>query len=542
MTTDDALDLGRESFGRMAWAAAFAWLSEADRHSSLEPEDLEQLATAASLIGRDADSAAHRERAHHEFLSRGQAHRAARCACWLALDFLLRGDVARAGGWLARARRLLDDGGHDCVEQGYLLELQNFDEPDAATAHANSSRAVEIGTRFHDPDLTALARLGQGQALILLGQTARGVARLDEVMVSVTAGELTPIVAGIVYCAVIETCHAIFDPRRAREWTVALTHWCAAQPELVLYRGQCLVHRAEIMQFHGAWPDAAEAAQQAYERFARQSEHPATGTACYQQGELYRLRGEFAKAEEAYRRASRWGREPQPGLALLRLMQGRIEGAAAGIRRALKETGDRSARTRMLPAYVEIMLAAAEVPDARVAADELAEISRAVDAALPRALAAHAQGAVLLAEGNVGVALATLRRAWLAWHGLDAPYEAARVRVLLGLACRDVADEDGAIMELDAARSAFQQLGATPDIASVEALSRKSAVRIAGGLTAREVQVLRLVATGKSNRAIAAELLLSEHTVARHLQNIFTKLDVASRTAATAFAFEHHII
>jgi DNA-binding CsgD family transcriptional regulator len=539
--TASTLDRGRESFDRHAWADAYALLAAADQAASLAPEDLERLATAAYLVGRDDESFAVWERAHHESVRRGDEPRAARCARWLALGLLLRGELARGGGWIARALRRLNDRNVDCVESGYLLELQGFGQADAATAYATCSRAAEIGERFRDRDLTAFARLGQGEALIRLGRTAEAVSLFDEAMVSITTGEVSPILAGVVYCAVIEACQEIFDLRRAREWTAALTHWCDAQPDLVPYRGQCLVHRSEIMQLHGAWPDAVEAVQQAHERFQGFG-HPATGAACYQQGELHRLRGEFAAAEDAYRQASRWGREPQPGLALLRLAQGQVDAAAAAVRRTLDQAQDRAARLRLLPAYVEVMLAAGDIPAARVAAGELSAIADDLAAPVLHAVAAHATGAVLLAEGDARAALAALRRAWLAWQELDAPYEAARVRVLLGSACKQLCDMDGAAMEFDAARRVFEQLGAVPDRAMLETLSGKADVAAAGGLTVRELEVLALVAAGKSNRAIAAELFLSEHTIARHVQNILGKLDVPSRTAATAFAFEHHLL
>jgi DNA-binding CsgD family transcriptional regulator len=471
--------------------------------------------------------------------------RAVRCAFWLAFELMNSGETAQAGGWLARAARLLESFGPDCVENGFLLlptAVQAINDGDAQTAHRGFAEAAAIGDRYRNRDLMSLGRLGQGRALIALGRPAEGVTLLDEVMVGVTAGEVSPLVTGLAYCSVIGACYELFDLRRAREWTAALNHWCEAQPGLVPYRGQCLVHRSQIMQAHGSWPDAMIEAQRACERLAHPPGQTALGLAFYQRGELHRLRGEVPLAEQAYREANHFGHEPQPGLALLRLAQDRVGAAQASIRRAVDETGDPATRTRRLPAYVEIALAAGDVVSARRAADELSVIAGAVGVAALRAVADTAQGRVLLAEGEPQAALGVLRQAWRAWQELDAPYDGAQVRVLIGVACRAVGDGDGAQLEFDAAQRAFSELGAAPDVARVEEISGAAATATAGGLTAREAEVLRLVAAGKTNRAIATELFLSEKTVARHVSNIFTKLGVGSRSAATAYAYEHNLV
>ena len=356
-------------------------------------------------------------------------------------------------------------------------------------------------------------------------------------------GAFSPIVVGIVYCSVVETFQGIFDIRRAQEWTAALERWCESQPDLVPYRGQCRLHRARLMQLRGDWRDADEEARLALEWLSRPlPADPAIGEALFQRAELQRLQGHFADAEAGYREASRHGRRPEPGLALLRLAQGQVRPARASIRRALAEGADPSTRARLLEPAVETALAARDLEGAGRAADELDELAAGLGAPLLQAMAARARGSVLLEAGQAEVALGILRTAWSAWQALEAPYEAARVRVLIARACRALDDEDAAAMELDAARRVFDGLGATPDVAAVDALARAWSAPAPGGLTARELEVLRLVASGRTNRAIASELVLSEKTVARHVANIFMKVGLSPRAAATAWAYEQHLV
>jgi DNA-binding NarL/FixJ family response regulator len=453
-----------------------------------------------------------------------------------------RGAIAPASGWFARAGRLLDEGQLDCAVRGYLLipvAITHIVQGDPATADATFSQAAEIARRFVDRDLAAVACHGRGRALIRLGRIAEAVALFDEAMASVTAGEVTPLVAGDVYCSVLEGCRETFDLRRAYEWTASLAQWCSTQPDLVRYRGECLLYRAEVLQLRGQWNEAARDAQGACELLTSRA---SAGAALYRCGEIHRLRGEFTKAEETYTRAHERGRKPQPGLSLLRLAQGQIDVAAASIRSALLDTQGQISRARVLPAAVEILLAAGDLAAARAASAELSGIAVVVGAPLLAAASAHAAGAVLLADGDIEAASTFLRQACETWRELEMPYEEAHTRLLLAAICEKRCDQDSRRLELETARQLFTQLDAVPWLARIAEQSESAAPQRIGSLSEREAQVLRLLADGKTNRAIADALFISEKTVARHVSNIFDKLGVSSRTGATAWAFKHNLI
>jgi DNA-binding CsgD family transcriptional regulator/tetratricopeptide (TPR) repeat protein len=536
---------GRESFRLRAWMDAYTSLSCADRVAPLAADDLDLLATSAYLVGRDEEYLKILERAHHAHLAAGNCPQAVRCAFWLGLQLVLRRQTGPSTGWLARAQRLLEREERDCVEQGYLLlpsVLQHLEAGDLEAASAGAKKAGEFGERFAEAELIAAAQLLQGRVLLRRGQVDSGLALLDEAMVTVQADELSPVITGLIYCSVIDGCQQVYAVGRAREWTAALAEWCDEQAELV-FTGVCLVHRAQIMQLNGAWRDAIEEARRASERLSHKVDQQAAAAAFYQEAEIHRLRGDFGSAEDAYQRARQWGWEPQPGLALLRLAQGRTEAASIAIRRVLTTATDPLQRTRHLPAYVEIMLAVNDIEAARGAANELMETAKSFGTGVLEAIALHARGAVALAEDDAQAALGPLRRAFEGWQQAAAPYLAARVRVQIGLACHALGDDDGARLELDAARCVFEQLGAAPDLGRLQShASGGSAPSRPHGLTRRELQVLRSLAAGKTNKVIGKELFISEKTVDRHVSNIFSKLDTSSRAAATAYAYKHRLL
>ena len=540
----DVLACGRKYCDRREWADAFEALTLADRAFPLAAHDLQLLATSAYLVGREDDYLRVLERTHRLFLDAGENARAIRCAFWIGLCLLFRGMTGPATGWFARAERLLARGGRACAEHGYLLlpraerELATLT---AQVAYKTATKAVEIGERYADADLIACARHIQGRALLLQGELEQGLSLLDETMVAVVAGELTPIMTGLVYCSVIDSCMRVYALTRAHEWTSELARWCESQPQLVAFTGTCLVHRAEIMELHGAWPDAMREAQRACSASSLHAEPQPPAAAFYRRGELARLRGEFASADTSYTEASRRGLDPQPGLSLLRMAQGRKDAAAVSIRRALNATADRVTRARLLPAFIEVMLEVGSFDEVRGACLELEDMADSFATGAVRAMALRARGSVLLADGDPEAALNPLREACEFWREADAPYLVARVRELMGMACRLLGDEDGARLELGAARAVFEELGAAPDLARLSSNLSFSESQT-HGLTKRELQVLQLVATGRTNRMIATELFVSQRTVDRHVSNLFNKLDVSTRAAATAYAHRHKLV
>jgi len=537
------LERGRAALACRSWSEAYeAFAAAASQTEALGVADLEAFALAAAMVGLVDEQLRLLESVYEAGLRHGEELAAARSAFWLGMRLFSVGEPARGNGWITRAHRLVE--GKDCAERGYLLlpAMRRLEAAgDAAGAAAAIIEAEALADRFRDADLSAFARSFHGRLLLRQGRVEEGLALLDEAMLAATSGGLSPVVTGLTYCACIAACHQIFALDRGREWTAALATWCEAQPQLATFTGQCRVHRSELLVLGGAWPEAIVEAEHVA-RTARSPDPGAVGDAHYQRAEIHRLRGETEEAERAYRAASERGREPHPGLALLWLASGRGEAAAAAVRRLLGARAEPLARAQLLPAAIEIMLATGSGEEAAAACRELEEIAARFGTDVLGAMAAHARGAVELAAGRAGSAVEPLRRSLAAWQRLAAPYLAARVRSLLAQTCQVLGDEETAQIERALAREVFERLGAAPDARAAGTPSAGSAGEVAGGLTARELQVLRLVATGKTNKTIARELFVSEKTIDRHVSNIFTKLGVGSRAAATAYAYEHHLV
>lgn len=534
----------REAYARRAWEDAYQLFSALDRGSPLDREDLAKYSWAAGLGGRDREFLAILERLYQLVLN-DDPQLAARVGFWLGYRLNGLGEQGQASGWFARVERLLEREEKPSVVSGYLRvpeALRHLAQNACDAAFASAAEAARIGEQFAEPDLVALARSLQGRARLRQGNIREGLALLDEAMVTVKVDGAVPAVPAIVYCILIEGCRQVYALDRCREWTAALSRWCESQPQMVAFNGVCMVHRVEVLEMNGEWDAALEEARRACQRVAKMPDPFAAPGAHYQKAEMHRLRGEVDEAESAYLEAHRLGREPQPGLSLLRLAQGRGDVALGSMRRALAASGEPLQRARLLPAMVEIAVAAGDVDGAAEASVELGQLSERFESEVLAAIAAHARGTVLLARGEPQRALDALRPALEVWQRVGAPYLAARVRVSTALACRALGDVDGAALELAAARKVFEELGARPDLARLPALPVETRGHRPDRLTARELEVLGLIAAGKTNKLIARELFLSEKTVDRHVSNIFLKLGVSSRAAATAYAFTHKLV
>jgi ATP/maltotriose-dependent transcriptional regulator MalT len=536
----DKLIQGREAFRRHEWLAARDRLSARDL-TTLAPADLHALSTAAYLVG-DADTCVRGwQRAFQVHHDDGDHLAAARDALWLTFALTRVGNEAAAKGWQARAARLLESEPDDVAERGFLQMNQMFEQVFSGRfeeAFQLATDVAESGRRHRRPDLIAVGLMCQGRITMYSGRVPEALALLDEAMALVAAGEVSPILAGTAYCTMVEACQEIDDYRRMTDWTRMLTHWCDQQPDLVAFTGQCAVHRAQIMRVQGAWSDALEELELALARYESQDFVSAIGEVHNERGEVLRLQGELEASAAAYEAAADVGHDPQPGQLLLWLSLGRIDAAVATARRLVDETPDPVHRSRVLSAVSEVLIAAGDLDGAAAAADELDQIATAFGSAALSAAAGYARGSVALARSDPAEAISHLRQAWRTWLDLGARYHAAWARARIGQAFRAMGDEDSARAELVVARRTFEELGAAPAQGEVERLLGGGRP---DGLTARELEVLRLVAAGRTNPQIAAELFLSEKTVARHLSNIFGKTHVTSRTAAAAYAFQHQL-
>lgn len=539
---DQLLETGRGAYREKAWSDAFLSFKAANELFDLAPADCELLATSAYMLGDVAGMFEAQEKAYAGYLDQGHQLPAARVALWVAAGLASRGKFTEAGGWVERGSRLLEPIEEPCVEWGYLLlpqALRHVMSGEMDEVIATSAEAAAIGRKFNNPDLVALASHTQARALVELGEASEGFRLLDEVMLSVIAGDCSPMVTGIVYCSVLEGCYEAHEVRRAAEWTDSLTEWCGAQPDLVAFTDQCLAHRSEILRLQGEWDSALSEAQRSHASHAR---GPIAAQAHYQQAEIYRMQGEFKRSEQAYHEAALQGGEAQPGLALLQLALGNEDAAVASIRRAMLEAKGFLPRARLLPGCVEVFVATGHLEDAAAAVDELVSIAAQTSIDMHRAWASYASGLVELARSSPVDAAARLRQAMRTWEDLHLPYELARARRELGRALVEMGDHDGSRVQLEAARNAFSDLGAKPDALLVDAILSPESAQKPYGLTGREIEVLSRLASGATNRSIAEDLVLSERTIDRHVSNIFAKMGVSTRSAATAAAIRKGIV
>lgn len=538
-TISNLLDEAREAFARHDWVTAYSRFLAARDAALLSADDCFALADSAWWLGRVDESLVAFETAYRGFVSEGRVRPASLAALSIGYTLAIRGDLAIASGWIGRAGRLLGDES-DCAERGYLLYVDiemAFEENDIDSAIAKTRELHEMSRRFADPNLAALSVLAEGLALVRQGHVPTGMDLLDEAMVAALSDDLDPSWAGNIYCKLMHACHELGDIRRAVEWTNATSRWCEGLTATGPFLGICRVYRAQIFQIQGDW-ERAEGEATLVSTDETRFEIGSIAEAFYRIGELRRLRGDLNGAASAYREAHALGRDPQPGRALALLAEGRADAAAATIEAALVAGKDNPlGRFPLRAAQVEIALAAGNLTVAAEAAGEVDTTADTYGCDGLIATARQVRGGLLLAQGDAGAALQALRGACHAWQALCDPYETARVRVFLARAYTALGDEDTAERELEAARSAFLRLGAMPDVRALPA--RRQGEALPGGLTKRELQVITLVATGKTNQEIGDELFISARTVARHLENIYAKLSISSRASAAVWAIAH---
>lgn len=548
-----SLEDARNAVADRRWLDAYENLSRIDQAKALSAGNLELLATAAFLCGSREDCRQARLRAYQIQVGTGDYRRAARSALRIGLEELDTADIAEASGclptslsscsaWASQASTLLERE-EECAEHGWLLipaaygQLAIEGNPEQAAEGAEL--ATNIGRRFADAELRALAGTIHGRALVRLRGGDTGIGLLDEAVSLVIGDEVSPPIAGIVLTSAVDIAEERFDLQRWGEWVEALAGWCDQQQGMVAFKARSFAQRAKLSRLRGSWIEALKWSKRAVEHPISDADPPAAAVALYEQGEVMRLRGEFAAAEAAYSQVARRGRDPQPGLALLRRAQGNADAASSSIGRALTESDDRLQRVRLLPAQVEILLDVDDLAAASNAAMELAVIADHHHSPLVEATAQQTAGRLALAKNDPVTALASLRQACRVWRHFELPYEDGHGRLLMARGCRMLGDDDTASLELEVARRIFTRLGADPDVRIVDDYVPREASH---GLTRRELQVLRLLATGMTNRAIADELVVSPRTIDTHVTNIFTKLGVSSRSSATAYAYQNNLV
>jgi DNA-binding CsgD family transcriptional regulator len=536
----DCIDAGRAALARCEWSGACAALDTTPlADAAREADRLDLLGEGLWWCGRIDECIVVRECAYSGFDAIGMTRRAGQVAIWLFEHHCFKGRPAIGNGWLQRARRMLE-GDNDCVEWGNLLLREAevaHGEGDYAHAIDNANVALELAQRLRSTDLEAEALQTLGRVRIDDGSLRAGMSHLDEAMLLAVEGRLGPYATGKVYCSLVGACEDVGDLQRAAEWTDATVTWAGQHP-FAVFPGLCRVKRAVVLQWRGEWEEAEREARRACEEL-RTVKVGSAGAAWLEIGEIRRRIGDLAGAEEAFQHAQDLCCAPSAGLALLRMAQGRVPAAIALITDALRnEDRSRLARARLLPAAVQVHLAAGDAPGAAAAASDLAAIADEYRTPALVASAALERGRVLLSNGDSHDAATALRSAAEHWAALDVPYETATAHALLARACSENGDRDGATRAEGAAADLFARLGAAYDGRRQFSSAREHP----RGLTAREAEILRLVSSGRTNKQIALELGISPKTIDRHLSNIFTKIGVSSRAAATAFAFEQGLM